>query len=110
MDLFINTSLNHISIGSCLVSQPKNKLISNSEQLFNAKDLSPITFAVILPPILRGKNLTKSQNNPETLNDNKNSKVHTIKILFDSGACASVVRNSVLYERHKLFKDKKNKW
>ena len=39
LDLFINTILNHISIRSCLVSQPKNKLISNSEQLFNATDL-----------------------------------------------------------------------
>ena len=38
LDLFINTSLNHMSIRSCLVSQPKNELISNSEQLFNATD------------------------------------------------------------------------
>ena len=45
--LFINTSLNHMSIISRLVSHPKNKLISNSEQLFNATDLSPITFGVV---------------------------------------------------------------
>ena len=25
-DLFINTNLNHMSIKSCLVSQPKNKI------------------------------------------------------------------------------------
>ena len=31
MDLFINTSLNHVSIRSRLLSQPKHKLISNSE-------------------------------------------------------------------------------
>ena len=39
LDHFINTSLNHMSIWSHLVSQPRNKLFSNSEQLFNAKDL-----------------------------------------------------------------------
>ena len=38
LDLIINTILNHISIGSHLVSEPKTKLISNSEQLFNATD------------------------------------------------------------------------
>ena len=31
LDLFINTSLNHMSVRSRLVSQPNNKLISNSE-------------------------------------------------------------------------------
>ena len=36
LDLFINTSLNHMSIRSCLVSQSNNKLISNSEQLITA--------------------------------------------------------------------------
>ena len=44
MDLFINTSLNHMSTRSCLVSDPNNKLISNNEQLFNATDLLPIAF------------------------------------------------------------------
>ena len=43
LDLFFNTSLNHMSIRSRLVSQPNIKLISNSEQLFNATDLSHIT-------------------------------------------------------------------
>ena len=47
-DLFINNNFNHISISSHRVSQAKNKLISNLEQLFNATDLSPITFGVIL--------------------------------------------------------------
>ena len=60
MDLFINTSLNHMSIRFHLVNQPKNKLILNSEQPFNAKDLSPITFGVILPRKLRGKISTHS--------------------------------------------------
>ena len=56
LDLFINTSLNHISIRSCLISLPKHKLISNSEQLFNTIDLSPINISVVLPPNSRGKN------------------------------------------------------
>ena len=66
LDLIIITSLKHMSIRSRLASQPKNKLISNSEQTFNATDLSPITFAVILPPKLRGKIATNSQINPVT--------------------------------------------
>ena len=44
-----------MSIKSCLVSQTKNKLISNSEELFNATNLLPITFALILPPNLHAK-------------------------------------------------------
>ena len=108
MDLFINTSLNHVSIRPYLVSQPKNKLISNSEQLFNARDLSPISFGIILPPNSRGKNSTNSQNNPGTKDKNKNSKVCTIKILLDSGASASIVHQDILYERHRILKDKKN--
>ena len=66
-----------------LVSQPKNKLISNSEQLFDATDLSPIASVVILTPNPRVKNSTNSQINLRTLNENKNSKVCTIKILLD---------------------------
>ena len=67
----MNTSLNHISIRSCLVSQPNNKLISNSELLFNVTDLWPITFGVILPPNLRGKISTNSQINLMTLDEKK---------------------------------------
>ena len=55
LDLFINTSLNRISIRSRLVNQPKNKLISYSEQLFDATNLLPITLGVILPLNPRGK-------------------------------------------------------
>ena len=45
-----------MSIRSCLVIQPNNKLISNSEKFIkNATDLSPITFGTILPPKLQGK-------------------------------------------------------
>ena len=42
IDLFINTSVNHMSIRSHLVSQPKNKLISNNKRFFNATDLMPM--------------------------------------------------------------------
>ena len=83
-----------MSIRSRLASQPKKKLKLNSEQLFNATDLQPITFGVILPPKLRGKISTNSQNNPIILDENKNTKVHTF----------------IIYERHKILKDKKNKW
>ena len=38
LDLFINTRLNHMSTRSSLLSQPKNKSILNSEQLFNVTD------------------------------------------------------------------------
>ena len=55
-------------------------------------NFSPITFGVILPPKPSGNNTTNSQINPGTLNENKNSKAHTIKISLDSGASASIVR------------------
>ena len=61
-----------MSIKSCLVSQPYNELMSNSEQLFDATDLSPIPFSVILPPKLSGKISTNSQINPETSDENRN--------------------------------------
>ena len=73
----------------------------------NATDLLPITFGVILPPKLRSKNSRNSQNNLGTLDENKNSKVHTIKILLDCGTSESIVRKDVLYKRHKILKDKK---
>ena len=80
-----------MSIRSRLVNQPKNKLISNSEQSFNAMDLSPITFGVILPLNPLGKISTNSQKKPVTLDENRNFKVYTIKILLDSSASASIV-------------------
>ena len=43
------------------------------------------------------------------MDENENSKVNTIKKLLDSGAGASIVRKDVLYKRHKILKDKKNK-
>ena len=61
-------------IRSHLARQPKNKLISNNEQLFNATDLSPITFGVILPPNPRGRNSTNSQIYPKTSDETKYSK------------------------------------
>ena len=99
-----------MSITSCLVSQPYNTLNLNSEQLFYAMDLSPITFSVMLPPHPRGKNSTNAQINLGTLDKNKNSKVRTIKILLDSGTRASIVCKGILYKRDKFLKDKKNKW
>ena len=106
MDLFNNTSFNFISIRSCLVSQPKNKQISNNAQLFNDKDLLPITFSLILPLNLRNK-IKKSQSNPGTLDENWNFKVHTIKILLDSGASVLIVCKDVMYECHNIFKHKR---
>ena len=44
------------------------------------------------------------------VNKNKNSKVLTIKTLLDSGANASIVRKDIIHKRHKILKDKKNKW
>ena len=106
----MNTSLNHMSIRSCLVSQPKNKLISDSEQIFNDTDFLPLTFGVLLPPNPRGKNVVNSQINPRTSDENRNSKLHTIRTSLDSGASAFIVRRDVLYKRHRILKDKKNKW
>ena len=68
LHLFNNTSLKHMSIRSRFVIQPNNKLNSNSKQLFNAIDLSPIPFDVILPSKLRDKNSTK---NLRTLDEKK---------------------------------------
>ena len=85
-------------------------MISNNEQSINATDLSPITFGAILPPKLHGKISTNSQINPLYLDENKISKVHTIKILLDSSASASIVQKDVLHECHEILKDKQNKW
>ena len=79
LDIFINIGFNNMSIRSRLVSQPKNKFISKSEQLYNVTDLLPITFGVNLPPNLHEKMSTNSQNNPEPQDENQNSKVSIIK-------------------------------
>ena len=68
-----------MSIRSRLVIEPNKNLKLNSEQLFNATDLSPITFGVILPLKLRGKNSTNSQINPVKLDRNKNSTYILLK-------------------------------
>ena len=65
---------------------------------------------VILFPNPRGKISTNSQIIPVNSDENKNSKVCTIKILLDNGASASIVREDVLYKCHKILKDKKNNW
>ena len=56
------------------------------------------------------KNWTNSQTNPGIPDENRSSKVCPIKILLDSDVSASIVRKDILYERHKILKDKKNKW
>ena len=66
---------------SLLVSQPSIKWISNHEQLINSIDLLPITCGTILSSSPCGKDSTNSQINPRTTDENKNSKVHTIKIV-----------------------------
>ena len=80
LDLFINTDLNHKSIRLRLVSRPKNKLISNSEQLFNTKSLLSIFFSVILSQSPSGNISTISQISPGNIDENINFNVHTIKI------------------------------
>ena len=92
-----------MSIRFRLVSQMKNKFISNSEQLFNATDLSPITLGSILPLNPRGKISTISLNNQETMDENQNLKLHTIKILLDINASTQITRKDILYER--ILKD-----
>ena len=92
-----------MSIRSRLVSLPNNKLNSNSEQLFDATDLLSIIFVVFLPPKLRCKNSTDSQISLVTSDESRNSKVHTIKILLDSGASTSIVHKDVLYKRHRNY-------
>ena len=100
-----------MSIRLCLLSQPNNKLISNSEQSMNATDLLPITFIVILPPNTHGKKSIKFPISRGDLEQNINTKVHTFKILLNSGASASTVCKDVLYKHNKILKDKNNnKW
>ena len=70
----------------------------------------PITFSVILPPNPCSKNLSNFQINPGTLDENKNSKVCTIKTLWDSSASELIIHEDVLYICHKIFKDKKKQW
>ena len=53
--------------------------------------LSPIIFIIILPPNSRGKNPTNSQISPGPTDKIWNSKGHTIKILLDRDASASIV-------------------
>ena len=57
----------------------------------NYTDFLAITFDIILSQNPWGKNLTNSQINLVTLDENKNSKVHSIKILLDSGASVLII-------------------
>ena len=47
---------------------------------------------------------------PGTSDDNRNSKIRTIKISLDSGASVSNVHKEVLHTGHRILKDEKNKW
>ena len=58
-------------------------------------ELLPITFGVILPLNPRRKISIDSQINKGTSDENKNSKVRTIKIVLDSGARALIVRKDI---------------
>ena len=49
-----------------------------------------MSFGIIFPPTIRGKNSTNSQIDSGTTDENKNSKVPTIKILLESVASASI--------------------
>ena len=44
------------------------------------------------------------------MDESRNSKEHTIKILLDSGASASIVCKVVLHKLQKILKDEQNKW
>ena len=109
MGLFINTTLNYISIRPRLINKSENNLISNDEQLFYATDLLLITFSIILLANPRGKNSINSQINPGSTDDSQNSKVCTINILLDSGTSESIVHKDVLHKGNQTLKDKKNK-
>ena len=64
-------------------------------------DLSPITFGIILPQKLHGKNSTNSKNYMVNLDENINSKEITIKISLDSGASTLIIRKHVWYKRQR---------
>ena len=73
---------------------------------FNAKDLSPIAFGIILSPNPRGQNSKNSQINLETTNKNKNSNVFTIIISLESDTIASIASKDVLQEYHRILTEK----
>ena len=60
----------------------------------------------------RGENSTKLQISPGTPDKNLTSikQVSILKPSLDIGASASIVRKDVLHKRHKILKQKKNKW
>ena len=44
------------------------------------------------------------------MDENHNSKVHSIKILLVSGASVSIARRDFLHKRHRTLKAEKNRW
>ena len=81
-----------MSIRSCLISQLKNKLISNNEQVFNTTDSLSKTFRITLSLNTRGKNSANFQINLGITSENKSYKVYNIKILLNSGASVIIGR------------------
>ena len=71
-------------------------------------DLSPIIFGIILSSKNKVNNLGRSQNNFRS--PGENTKVHTIKILLDSGASDLIVRKNVLSKYHNILKNKTSNW
>ena len=67
----------------------------------------PKTFGTILSSKVRSKIPTNSQINPRTTDENKNSKVPTIKIILDSSAGAPIIQKYVLHKPHKIITEKK---
>ena len=61
-----------------------------------------MTFGIILVPKICGKKLSKFQIDPDILE--KNSNVHAIKILLDSGASTSIVQKDFLAKCHRIIK------
>ena len=66
-------------------------------------DLSPITFAVILPPNPQ----VKFQQILKLIRELW-IRITILRYILDSNASASIVRKDVLHERHRILKDKRN--
>ena len=97
-----------MSIRSHFVCQSNKILVLNNEQLFDVIYLSPLTFGMIVTTNIRGQDLTKSQINWGTTDENKNSKIFTIKILLDDSTSTSIICEDNLDKRLKILNQNKN--
>ena len=77
-----------MSIRSRLARQSKNKLFSNNEQLYNAIDLSPINFGVILPLTPNGIKSINAKISRGTLDCGTKASILCINV-FVIGRCKS---------------------